>query len=114
LEEILKRPAAGQVNANATSCFADARNPDGILRAGHSGSVQALAFSSDGRWLASGGYDKVIIVWNLSSGREEFRLGGHKNATTPLQQSLEKEAISGDQFVQADFPVLIRSCVKNR
>ena len=25
LEEILKRPAAGQVNANATSCFADAR-----------------------------------------------------------------------------------------
>jgi len=27
LEEILKRPAAGQVNADATSCFADAR-PD--------------------------------------------------------------------------------------
>jgi hypothetical protein len=25
LEEILKRPAAGQVNADATSCFADAR-----------------------------------------------------------------------------------------
>jgi WD40 repeat protein len=76
---------------------ADARNPDGILRVGHHGSVQALAFSSDGRWLASGGYDKVIIVWNLSSGREEFRLGGHKNATT-LQQSLEKEAISSLAF----------------
>ena len=27
LEEILERPAAGQMNANATSCFADAR-PD--------------------------------------------------------------------------------------
>ena len=25
LEEILKRPAAGQVNANLTGCFADAR-----------------------------------------------------------------------------------------
>ena len=25
LEEILKRPAAGQVNTDATSCFADAR-----------------------------------------------------------------------------------------
>jgi hypothetical protein len=25
LEKILKRPAAGQVNADATSCFADAR-----------------------------------------------------------------------------------------
>src|SRR6266478_6648635 len=77
---------------------ADARNPDGILRVGHNGSVQALAFSPDGRWLASGGYDKVIIVWNLSSGREEFRLRGQKDTVTPPQQGLEKEAISSLSF----------------
>ena len=77
---------------------ADARNPDRILRVGHNGSVQALAFSPDGRWLASGGYDKVIIVWNLSSGREEFRLRGQKDTVTPPQQGLEKEAISSLSF----------------
>src|SRR6267154_5252556 len=77
---------------------ADARNPDRILRVGHNGSVQALAFSPDGRWLASGGYDKVIIVWNLSSGREEFRLRGQKDTVTPPQQGLEKEAITSLSF----------------
>ena len=76
----------------------DARKPDQILQVGHKGSVQALAFSPDRRWLASGGYDKVIIVWNLSSGREEFRLGGHKDTTTTPLQPLEKEAISSLAF----------------
>ncbi len=76
----------------------DARKPDMILRVGHGGSVQALAFSPDGRWLASGGYDKVIIVWNLASGREEFRLGGQKDTIALPQKSIEKEAISSLAF----------------
>jgi WD40 repeat protein len=63
---------------------ADARKPDRILRAGHKGSVQALAFSPDRKWLASGGDDKTIIVWNLSSGHEEFRLAGHRDTITSL------------------------------
>ncbi|HET8921444.1 MAG TPA: WD40 repeat domain-containing protein [Candidatus Acidoferrum sp.] len=76
----------------------DARKPDRILRVGHRGSVQALAFSPDRQWLASGGYDKNIIVWNLASGREEFRLGSHKETIAPPQQSLEKEAITSLTF----------------
>jgi WD40 repeat protein len=80
---------------------ADARKPDQILRVGHTQSVQALAFSPDGKWLASGGYDKSIIVWNLSSGREEFHLGGLPVPQAPLEarsQSLNKQAISGLAF----------------
>lgn len=84
--------------AQAEPMPADVRKPDMILRVGHRGSVQALAFSPDGRWLASGGYDKVIIVWNLASGREEFRLGGQKDTIAPPPQPLEKEAISALAF----------------
>lgn len=77
---------------------ADARKPGLILRVGHTQPVQALAFSPDGKWLASGGYDKSIIVWNLSSGREEFHLGGLPVPLTAASHLLSKQAISGLAF----------------
>ena len=80
---------------------ADARKPDLLLRVGHTQPVQALAFSPDGKWLASGGYDKSIIVWNLSSGREEFHLGGlpvPQPPPGPTSQSQMKQVISGLAF----------------
>ncbi len=77
---------------------ADARKPDRILRAGHKGSVQALAFSPDRKWLASGGDDKTIIVWNLSSGREEFRLAGHKDTITSLLFNSEGTRLASEDI----------------
>lgn len=80
---------------------ADARKPDLLLRVGHTQSIQALAFSPDGKWLASGGYDKSIIVWNLSSGREEFHLGGFPVSPPPpgpTTRSQMKQVISALAF----------------
>ena len=36
-----------------------------------------MAFSPDGTRLASGDYGKIIIVWDLKTGRESLVLKGH-------------------------------------
>lgn len=49
---------------------------------GHSNSVESVAFSSDGKTLASGGDDDTIKLWNVASGQEVKSLKGRTNYMT--------------------------------
>ncbi|MCA1992857.1 MAG: serine/threonine protein kinase, partial [Coleofasciculus sp. S288] len=46
---------------------------------GHLSSIHSIAFSPDGRILASGSADKTIKIWNLDSAAVPYTLSGHLN-----------------------------------
>src|SRR5712692_6459071 len=68
----------------ASQRAAASQPPDRLLQSGHTSSIQALTLSSDGRWMASGGYDKTVIVWNAGTGKEQWRLTGHSDPIIAL------------------------------
>lgn len=51
---------------------------------GHTGPVLCLAASEDGKWVVTGGQDRVIGVWDVSGDEPVWVTGmrGHKDAVT--------------------------------
>jgi WD40 repeat protein len=65
----------------------DARPPDRLLQgATVSGTITALAFSPDSKWLAWSGYDDTIVIWNSATGAEERKLTWPRPANTPFTE----------------------------
>ncbi len=46
---------------------------------GHSLSVNSVAFSPDGKYLASGSWDNTVKLWSLESRKEVTTLQGHSS-----------------------------------
>jgi WD40 repeat protein len=47
---------------------------------GHKDSVLGVAFSPDGKWLASAGYDGTVKVWDIATAQPLHTLTGHRRA----------------------------------
>ena len=68
--------------------------------AGHTGQITSLALSFDGQRAISGGEDRQVIYWDLTTGREILRLGdsvlGHTGIVRCVDFSPDgKLALSG-------------------
>src|SRR5262249_11880445 len=50
----------------------------GNLRVRHGNEILAVAFSRDGKWLATAGRDHAVKVWDLSNGHEAVAYRGHQ------------------------------------
>lgn len=75
----------------------------GSVFRGHTDAVYAVRMSPDGRLLATAGYDRLALVWDVSTGQITRTLTGHNDAVFGLAFSpdgLRIATASGDRTVK--------------
>lgn len=75
----------------------------------HKWQVSCLEFSNDGFFLASGGWDKMVLLWDLRTLEPSQRIGYHKQPVTSLSFQLTSPGFlatgSADQTVAIWNPI---------
>ena len=70
---------------------------------GHADAAYCACASADGKWIASGSYDKTVLLWDRSTGKVVRTLSGHNGAVYDLDFDATSSLIataSADQTVK--------------
>src|SRR5687768_5790282 len=85
--------------------------PELVIQAGHTKPINAVAFSPDGRWLASGGKDDTIKIWDIATGYVLRTLYAHSSNVNALAVSPDGKFLasaSGDMTDKRDLETFKR------
>ncbi|MCI0464303.1 MAG: PQQ-binding-like beta-propeller repeat protein [Gemmataceae bacterium] len=77
----------------------------GTRRLRHVGFPWALAFSPNGKVLASGGEDQTLCLWDAATGKELHRLTGHGYAVCDVAFSADGKRVASSSGIQRTIRV---------
>jgi WD40 repeat protein len=76
---------------------------------GHTGTVYSVAFTMDGKTLASGGGERTVILWDVATGTQRVMLSGHTGHVRSVAFTKDGKTLASaggsDDFARPDGTV---------
>jgi len=106
----IKVPTTSTTTSKTDQVTSDLK-PELVIQSSHTKPINAIVFSPDGNWLASGANDDTIKIWDTSTGHVLRTLYGHSSNVNALAISRDGKLLasgSGDMTPKREIPTFKR------